>query len=118
MGNMARDKCKACGSSDLYHGRMAAQGGVVLARALNRLSWSTVLIKCAVCVSCGAVEPYVGDEGLVKVKEWKAVEAHQVSPTGDSGSPVNLGVIMLFLALTGVFAALMVHMMGIADKLK
>ena len=114
---MARNKCRACGSSDLYHGRMAAQGGVVLGRAKG-LSWQAVTIKCAVCVTCGTVEPYIEDTGLVKVKEWQAIESHQVAPAADSGSPINLGIVMLFLALTGVFAALIVHMMGIADKLK
>ncbi|TAL34805.1 MAG: hypothetical protein EPN97_08050 [Alphaproteobacteria bacterium] len=114
---MARDKCKACGSSDLYHGRMAAQGGVMLGRAKG-MSWSMVMIKCAVCVTCGAVEPYVEDTGLAKVREWKAAESHQVPPTTDSGSPINPGTILLFLALTGVFAALIVHMLSIAEKLK
>lgn len=115
---MKRDKCRACGSSDLYHGRMAAQGGVVLGRARNKLSWSVVTIKCAVCVTCGTVEPYVEDTGLLKVREWKAAESHEVSPTADSGSSINPAAIMLFLALTGVFAALLVHLMSISDKLK
>ncbi|MEZ0224139.1 MAG: hypothetical protein ACAH83_06285 [Alphaproteobacteria bacterium] len=115
---MKRDKCRACGGSDLYHGRMAAQGGVVLARGNNKLSWSTVLMKCAVCVTCGTAEPYVEDAGLVKIREWKAVEAHQIAPATESESSINPGVIMLILALMGVFAALAVHMLNIADKLK
>lgn len=115
---MLRDKCWACGSSDLYHGRMAAQGGVVLGRARNKLSWSVVAIKCAVCVTCGAVEPYVEDTGLVKVKEWKAAESHQVSPAAKAGSSINPAALLLFLAQTGVFTAVMVHLMSISDKLK
>jgi hypothetical protein len=114
---MKRDKCRACGSSDLYHGRMAAQGGVVLGRAKG-LSWSTVLMKCAVCVTCGTAEPYVEDAGLAKVREWKAVESHQISPTADTGSSINPATIFLFVALTGVFAAVIIHLLNIADKLK
>lgn len=114
---MQRNKCGTCGGSDLYHGRMAAQGGVMLGRAKG-MSWSMVMIKCAVCVTCGGVDPYIEDAGLVKVKEWKAVESHQISPTADSGSSINPGTILLFLALTGAFAALIMHMMNIAEKLK
>ena len=117
---MLREKCKTCGSSDLYQGRMVAQGGVVVGRKFRNWGW-TSLAQCAVCTTCGGIEPYLDDAGIAKVREWKAAESHEITgTTGDNPArPLNLGVaLMILAAIAGIAAAVIIPWLQVAQKLK
>lgn len=117
-GEMLRDKCRTCGSTDIYHGRLAAQGGVAIASTV-RLFRLTNAARGAVCLTCGGIEPYLDNAGIDKVRGWKAAESGQVLPgASGQGSGVDVRTVMIFLAIVGALAAFFVRMWDVAQKLK
>jgi len=62
-------KCSACQGQNLFFGRLGA--GVYPATLfLGR----PARISVAVCLSCGAVNPYLSEDQLEKVNAWKSAE--------------------------------------------
>jgi hypothetical protein len=62
--------CTSCQGHELYHATMesGAPGGVLL-----RLGFlSSLPVKGAVCLSCGAITPYLESEDLDKLRTSKA----------------------------------------------
>jgi hypothetical protein len=121
---MKRDKCAACGGTDMYESRMAANSGVILSRAGNRATlWGAVMVQSVACLTCGTVVPFVDDKGISKLRDWKAVDSHQVA--GASGSDVpksydagNLKLLVVVIALLAILAAVVIPMLNVAEKIK
>lgn len=116
---MLREKCRTCGGSDLYQGRMVAQGGVIVGPATRYWGWTSVA-RCAVCTTCGGIEPYLDDAGIAKVREWQATESHQIpGTTGGPDQRFNPAIaIAVLLAIAGIAAAVIVPWLNVVEKLK
>jgi hypothetical protein len=118
---MLREKCRTCGSGDLYQGRMGGQGMAVMsAKSFFRFA---NIAKCAVCVTCGGIEPYMDDAAINKVKGWKATESHQFPMTPSEGDDarvqVNLRIALVLVAtLAAIAAFVMTQVASFGDKLK
>ena len=117
---MLREKCRTCGGSDLYQGRMAqGQSGVMSAKSFFRFA---PVAKCTVCVTCGGVEPYMDEKGIAIVKKWKATEGHQFPVTPSEGEDtrmqVNLRVVLTILGALAAIAAFMIQLGSVSDKFK
>jgi hypothetical protein len=61
-----------CQSHDVYVGQMTPHARVN--RRDSFFPFPSVAVKCTVCLSCGFVAPYVGEDDLKKVRAWKAGE--------------------------------------------
>jgi hypothetical protein len=76
------NQCIACQSRDLYHTTMEVDNsGVILRIGLA----GQVLIKCSVCLSCGAIIPYLEASELDKLRAWK----RKARKTKRAASPTN-----------------------------
>ena len=65
---MRPDQCVACERRDLYHTTMEVDNsGISLRVGLA----GKALIKCSVCLSCGAIIPYLEASELDKLRAWK-----------------------------------------------
>jgi hypothetical protein len=65
---MRPNQCTACKGNDIYHTTMEAIGGVLLRLGFLR----SVPVQGAVCLSCGAIIPYLESEHLDKLRASKA----------------------------------------------
>ncbi len=116
---MLREKCRTCGSGDVYHGRVMGESGVTLISAASYFRQVNAT-KCLACVTCGSLEPYLDDKGREKVRDWKAKESNQLAPPGTEGvkpPSLNTLVIAIALAVAGIAAALAAFVMQTGNKI-
>ncbi|HZZ43873.1 MAG TPA: hypothetical protein VFE58_13130 [Tepidisphaeraceae bacterium] len=59
--------CAACGGRDLRDGSLLAKGGLIF-RPTTGSWWTGYAVKGLVCMTCGAVWPYIEQERLAKMK--------------------------------------------------
>jgi hypothetical protein len=73
---MGFDKCPACQGTDFYTGRLVSYGNVLVRMGLFRQApvWG------AVCLSCGAVTPYVSRQDLETIRSRRAEELGARAP--------------------------------------
>ena len=69
---MNLEMCTMCQSHDVYVGKMSPQVRVLKPHSIWLDFGATV--NCTVCLSCGFVAPYVGEDDLKKIRAWKAKE--------------------------------------------
>jgi hypothetical protein len=60
---MQPKKCTACGGTEFDHDRFRT-GLAAFPRTVANIFFGSVLAKCSVCLSCGAVAVYVDDATL------------------------------------------------------
>jgi len=60
-------QCAACRSDNLYYAEIRA----VVSRKGKAIWWPAPLLQGAICLACGAVQSYLDDAGLKKVKAWE-----------------------------------------------
>jgi hypothetical protein len=135
---MPRQQCPDCKGTDLFYGRMEAANGVIISRMTTTgPQWAGV--RCAICMTCGFVAPYVDDEGLSLIKNWSKghlaetapaepppVSAAQTGETapGSSDSPARpdggpgpgFGTVMLIFAAIGAALGLATVIYGLMQR--
>jgi hypothetical protein len=84
-------QCRDCGGAELYDTVLSARNGVIIGRRMaTGDEW--IMVRCAICLNCGNVMPYLDQPGLQRLRGWaedlskaaaKAAAAAQQAPAGD-----------------------------------
>jgi hypothetical protein len=69
-------ECIACGGTDLYQADAASSDGIALrpSRSFWIGPFRRVVARFSVCLSCGFVNPYIGDSDIAVIRGWKENE--------------------------------------------
>lgn len=66
---MQKTHCRDCQGTELYDTVLSARNGVIIGRKRpGGDEW--ILVRCLICLACGYVMPYLGDDGLERLRHW------------------------------------------------